>query len=165
LQRLRENGPYVKLLKCEFSTERVEFLGFIITTEGVVIEPSRVDTICNWPNPTSYREVQVFLGFANFYRQFVKDYSKIVRPLTGLLKGSVKGKKNRDFIWEKAQQDAFNHLKTAFTTAPILIYFNPEKPIRLESDTSRVACRGVLSQPIEWLTISGRKPEYRPVAF
>jgi hypothetical protein len=93
----------VKLLKCEFSTERVEFLGFIITIEGVVMEPSRVDTICDWPIPTTYREVQVFLGFANFYWRFVKDYSKIVRPLTGLLKGSVKGKKTGDFVWEKAQ--------------------------------------------------------------
>ena len=64
---MRENGLYIKLLKCEFSTKRVEFLRFIITIEGVVIEPSRVDTIRNWPNPTLYREVQVFLGFTNFY--------------------------------------------------------------------------------------------------
>jgi predicted DNA-binding protein YlxM (UPF0122 family) len=165
LQRLRENGLYAKLSKCEFSTDRVEFLGFVITTEGVVMEPSRVDTIRDWPNPTSFREVQVFLGFANFYRRFVRDYSKIARPLTSLLKGSVKGKKHGEFVWDKAQQEAFDQLKTAFTTAPILIHFDPEKPIRLETDASGVACGGVLSQPNEWPTIDGRKPEYRPVAF
>jgi hypothetical protein len=67
LDRLREKGLYVKPSKYMFSIKEVEFLGFIVNTKGVVIEPSQIETICNWPVPTSFRKVQVFLGFANFY--------------------------------------------------------------------------------------------------
>ena len=77
LERLRENGLYAKPSKCVFHTKEVDFLGFIVNTEGVVMEPSRVETIQDWPVPVSFREVQVFLGFANFYQQFVKEYSAI----------------------------------------------------------------------------------------
>jgi hypothetical protein len=72
----------------------VEFLGFVINEDGISMDPRRVQTIREWKTPTTYREVQVFLGFANFYRRFIKDYSKIAKPLTDLLKGSVNGKKN-----------------------------------------------------------------------
>jgi hypothetical protein len=165
LERLREKGLYAKPSKCVFSTKEVEFLGFIVNTEGVVMEPSRIETIRDWPVPTSFREVQVFLGFANFYRRFVSGYSAIARPLTGLLKGSQKGRKTGVFTWETTQQKAFDQLKTAFTTAPVLIHFDPAKPIRVETDASGVACGGVLSQPYEWPAKDGRKAEYRPVAF
>jgi transposase InsO family protein len=165
LDRLREKGLYAKPSKCVFSTKEVEFLGFIVNTEGVVMEPSRIETIRDWPVPTSFREVQVFLGFANFYRRFVSGYSAIARPLTGLLKGSQKGRKTGVFTWETTQQKAFDQLKTAFTTAPVLIHFDPTKPIRVETDASGVACGGVLSQPNEWPAKDGRKAEYRPVAF
>jgi hypothetical protein len=155
----------MKPSKCVFYTDEVEFLGFVINTKGIVIEPSRVETICDWPVPTTFREVQVFLGFTNFYRRFIREYSKIARPLTSILKGSIKGKKHREFKWGEEQQKAFNQLRTAFTTAPVLIYFDPAKPIRVETDASRVAYSGVLSQPNEWLTIHRRKPEYRPVVY
>lgn len=68
LQRLRENGLYAKVSKCVFHTTEVEFLGFVINTKGVVMEPSQVEAIQDWLVPTSFREVQVFLGFANFYQ-------------------------------------------------------------------------------------------------
>ena len=165
LQRLREHGLYVKPSKCVFHTDEVEFLGFVVNTKGIVMEPSRVETIRDWPVPTTFREVQVFLGFANFYRRFVREYSKIARPLTSMLRGSVKGKKYGEFKWGKEQQKAFDQLRIAFTTAPVLIHFDPSKPIRVETDASGVACGGVLSQPKEWPTIHGKKPEYRPVAY
>ena len=165
LQRLREHGLYAKASKCVFSTQEVDFLGYIINTEGVVMEPSRVEAIQNWPTPTSYREVQVFLGFANFYRRFIHDYSTIVRPLTGLLKGSVRGRKSGVFTWEQAQKKAFEDLKYAFTIAPVLIHYESYKPTRLETDVSGVVCGGVVSQPKEWPVKSGQKAEYHPVAF
>jgi hypothetical protein len=80
-----------------FYTDKVEFLGFVVNTKGIVIELSKVETIRDWPVPTTFREVQVFLGFTNFYRRFVREYLKITRPLTGILKGSVKGKKHKEF--------------------------------------------------------------------
>jgi hypothetical protein len=67
----------MKPSKYIFYTDEVEFLGFVINTKGIVIEPSRVETIRDWPIPTTFREVQVFLGFTNFYRQFIREYSKI----------------------------------------------------------------------------------------
>jgi hypothetical protein len=145
LQCLREYGLYMKPSKCVFYTNEVEFLGFVINTKGIVMEPSRVETIRDWPVPITFREVQVFLGFANFYRRFVREYLKIARPLTGILKGSVKGKKHREFKWGEEQQKAFNQLRTAFTTVPVLIHFDLAKLIRVETDASGVVCSGVLS--------------------
>jgi hypothetical protein len=87
LQRLREWGLYAKLSKCEFHTNKVEFLGFVVTPEGIVMDPERVRAIQEWPTPRTFRDVQVFLGFANFYRRFVWGYSQIARPLNQLLGG------------------------------------------------------------------------------
>jgi hypothetical protein len=93
LERLEAHGLYIKLSKCEFDVQRVDFLGYVISTSGVSMEQDRVTTIKDWPTPSSFHDVQVFLGFANFYRRFVEAYSRIVRPLTGLMKGSKNGKK------------------------------------------------------------------------
>ena len=85
LKRLRQYGLYAKLSKYKFSITNVEFLGYILGPDGVVMERSCVDSIMEWPEPTSYREVQVFLGFANFYRRFIAKYSKIASPLMAIL--------------------------------------------------------------------------------
>ena len=82
-----------------------------------------------------------------------------------MLKGSQKGRKTGVFTWGQTQRKAFEQLKKAFTTIPILIHFNPKKPSCIETDTSRVTCRGVLSQPVEWPVKDRQKAEYRPVAF
>ena len=89
LERLLDWGLFYKASKCVFSTKAVEFLGFIVTLEGVVMDPSRVKTIDDWPTPKSYRDVQVFLGFANFYRRFIFNYSTVVKPMTDLLKAAM----------------------------------------------------------------------------
>jgi hypothetical protein len=81
LDRLVEWGLYAKASKCTFFTKSVEFLGFIVTPNGVVMDPIRVKTIKEWPDPEGYKDIQVFLGFANFYRRFIFNYSAIVRPL------------------------------------------------------------------------------------
>ena len=97
LHQLRSYGLYIKLSKCAFDTRQVEFLGFVVGDSGVSMEPSRIATIQDWPVPKSFKQVQVFLGFANFYRRFINRYSAIARPLTGLLKGSQNGKKKGPF--------------------------------------------------------------------
>jgi hypothetical protein len=84
LQRLRKYGPFAKLEKCTFDQRHVEFLGYVISQQCISMGPSKVQTILDWQTPTSIRGVQCFLGFANFYRKFIKNYSKIVLPLTEL---------------------------------------------------------------------------------
>jgi hypothetical protein len=90
LKRLQDNGLFVNLEKCQFHVEEISFLGFIISSRGISMETSRITAIVEWPVPICVRDIQVFLGFANFYRRFVEGYSRIVVPVTSLLK---KGKK------------------------------------------------------------------------
>jgi hypothetical protein len=148
--RLRGAELYAKPSKCQFHRQEMEFLGFIISTQGIKMDPARVQTIKEWENhpPRSYRDIQVFLGFCNFYRRFIKGYSTIARPLTSLLKGSQNGKKTGDFKkdWTNSQQHAFLQLLQAFQTAPILYHFDPTRRLRLETDASDVAMGGVISQ-------------------
>ena len=82
---MRQHGLYAKLSKCKFSITNVEFLGYVLGPDGIAMERSHIDFIMEWPEPTSYREVQVFLGFANFYRRFIAKYSKIALPLMAML--------------------------------------------------------------------------------
>ena len=158
LDRLRQYQLYVHLKKCEFATTQVEFLGFIVSTDGVAMDDRRVQTIKEWPYPKSYREVQVFLGFANFYRRFIHKYSAIAGPLTGLLKGSKGGKKSGPFDMGYEAEAAFINLRQCFTEAPLLIHFDPERKIRIETDASIFALAGILSQ-------KGEDGHWHPVAF
>ena len=146
LDRLRQFKLYCNLKKCEFDTDRVDFLGFQVSTEGVGMEPSRVRSIKEWPEPKTFRELQVFLGFANFYRRFILQYSKVVAPLTNMLKGMQEGKKTGPFAFEQPQREAFETLKKAFTSAGVLVHFDPQKPIMIETDASGFAIGAVLSQ-------------------
>ena len=152
LARLREHQLYASLKKCEFAVQSVAFLGFIIDTVGVSADPSRVSTIREWPTPASVKDLQVFLGFANFYRRFVVKYALITLPLTDLLKGD-----GSHFIWGASAQHAFDLLKERFTSAPILRHFDPEKQLRLEADASDFGISGILSQLFE--------DKWHPIAF
>src|ERR1044072_2919666 len=97
-ERLRSAELYANPLKCQFYQKEMEFLGFIINTKGVKMDPDRVKTIQEWKEhpPKSYRDVQVLLGFCNFYRRFIEGYSRITRPLTSLIKGSKNARKSAD---------------------------------------------------------------------
>ena len=88
LQRLHKYGLYVKLEKCQFHACQVNFFGFVISPEGISMHSDRISTITEWPTPASVHDVQVFLGFTNFYRRFIDGYSRIVHPITTLLKKS-----------------------------------------------------------------------------
>ena len=106
-ERLRRFGLYASLKKCDFFTTKVKFLGFIVSTNEVAMDQRRVAAIQEWPKQKSYHEVQVFLGFVNFYWRFIHHYSQIAGPLTGLLKDSQKKIKLRPFEWLEAADQAF----------------------------------------------------------
>jgi transposase InsO family protein len=158
LERLRKFSLYANPQKCTFAAKEVEFLGFLVSEAGVRMDPSRVSAIADWPTPTTHREVQVFLGFANFYRRFINRYSKIAAPLTELLKGSQNGKKPEPLAWNREANLAFAKLKACFTQAGVLRHFDPTQRIRIETDASGYAIAGILSQPDE-------NGQWRPVAF
>ena len=140
LERLREAGLCLKPAKCQFHMEEVAFLGFIVGSNGVRMDPSKVEAITSWPAPESVHDIRVFLGLANFYRRFIQNFSKVAAPITELLR------KNRKFRWTSEAQTAFNSLRTSFTTAPVLRHFNPSLPTILEADASDYAVGAVISQ-------------------
>ena len=162
LERLLQHRLFVKLEKCLFSVPEVDFVGFVLTTNGVAMETSRVQTIEEWPVPRKHRDVQVFLGFANFYRRFISGYSLIARALNELLRGGKDGKFLGPFEMNPEALDAFSRLKAAFTKAPLLQHFNPEAPLRLETDASKYAIAGILSQPAN---DDPTQKHYHPIAF
>src|SRR5579859_4648065 len=140
LERLQKAELYLKPSKCEFHKQEVGVLGYVIGPDGVKMDPSKVSAITTWPRPKMVHDICVFLGLANFYRRFIKDFSKVVTPITSLLKKGCR------FHWDAGAQSAFEQLKMAFTTAPILRHFDPTLPTVLEADASDYALGAVISQ-------------------
>jgi len=141
LEALTKAELQVKPQKCEFHTNNVKYLGFIITTEGLRMDPAKITTIIEWPIPKKLHDVSSFLRFGSFYRPFIRDYSHLARPLTQLTK------KGTPCVWSDLCQAAFERLKEAFTTAPILIHFDFGAQIVVKTDASDIASAGILSQP------------------
>ena len=139
LRRLRANSLFAKLEKCEFGVDTTNFLGFIISPDGLKMDDAKVQVIRDWPTPRKVKDVQSFLGFANFYRRFIANYSDMSVPLTRLTRKSVR------WIWSAECQEAFDLLKTAFTSAPVLHHFDPTLPPVVETDTSDYAIASILS--------------------
>ncbi|SPC60765.1 uncharacterized protein UHOD_11147 [Ustilago sp. UG-2017b] len=146
LARLRQAGLYAKAEKCQFSTSQTEFLGFVVSDQGVSMDPSKTEVITNWPVPKSVHDVQVFLGFCNFYRKFIPQYSRTAYPLTQLLR---KEAQSAPFAWNNEAQHAFEQLRSAFGTDTILRHFDPTQPIIVETDASDFAVAAVLSQSFD----------------
>jgi transposase InsO family protein len=140
LKRLREYKLFLKPEKCEFEKAQIEYLGLIVGQGHAEMDPIKVAGVQEWPTPTNKKEVQAFLGFVNFYRRFIKDFSHHARPLFDLTK------KAEGWKWEKEQKGAFERLKEAVTTAPVLAFPDEERPFRLEADSSDFATGAVLSQ-------------------
>lgn len=164
LERLRKYDLYVNLAKCRFMVTSVEFLGYVISNHGISMDPSRVEAIKSWPTPNNLRELQVFLGFANFYRRFIVRYAKVSRPLSELLKGSKNGKQVGDFIWSAEAAQAFTELIGMFTSAPILVHFDPNGKILVETDASGFAIAAIISQFVKSMEHDGQ-PRWHPIAF
>jgi hypothetical protein len=131
LEKLRSNQLYVKFSKCEFWLTEVTFLRHVISAGGVSVDPSKVKDVLNRVPPTNASEIQSFLGLAAYYSRFIKDFSKIAKPMTRLLE------KNKDFDWTKECQAIFEELKKRLTSAPVLILPEITKMFDIYCDASR----------------------------
>jgi hypothetical protein len=120
--------------------EEFQFLGHVLSTKGIAVDPSKVKDILEWKPPTTVHQVQSFLGLAGYYRRFIPDFPKIVKPITGLLKNDTK------FDWSSKCNEAFEQLKVLLTTAPILAQPNIEKPFDVYCDASSSGLGCVLMQ-------------------
>ena len=133
LSRLQEHGLSLKISKCSFDTPTMEYLGIIIGQGLVCMDPTKLLAIKDWQSPSSVKGVRLFLGFANFYRKFIPNYSNIVAPIVLLTR------KNHPWSWTEPQQNAFNTLKAIFSSAPVLCIPDISCPFSLMTDTSLLA--------------------------
>jgi hypothetical protein len=180
-ERLREASLFGNPSKCEFETTSTTFLGYVITPQGVSVDTTRVQEIREWPMPKTEMEIQAFTGFTNYYRRFIKNYSKITAPLHnvlikestqeakearakekatlsgGQLKALGKRRRSREIDIGPEARRAVEQLKDAFCEAPVLTHFQPGAPLRVETDASQFAIGAVLSQLVG--------DQWHPVAF
>ncbi len=140
LERLQKHKLYLKAEKCEFEQEQIEYLGLIISHNKVAMDPVKVAAVAEWPQPREKKEVQSFLGFANFYQRFIEGFSQVARPLFDLTKKDV------PFRWSPECDVAFEELKKRIVSAPVLVLPNNRQPFRIKSDSSNFASSGVLQQ-------------------
>ncbi len=142
LQCLLENKLFVKAEKCEFHAESVTFLGHIISTRGIKPDPAKIEAVAKWPVPDSCKVLQRFLGFANFYRRYIRKYNfgQIAAPLMALTFTKV------FFRWNQDAQLAFDALNSRIVSAPVLLVPDPESQFIVEVDASDVGVGAVLSQ-------------------
>ena len=139
-QRLKVEGLKLKTSKCNLCLKEVEFLGHLVSADGVRTDPRKTDKVATWPVPTSKREVQQFLGLANYYRRFVKDFATIAKPLHYLTE------KTAAFEWTESAQLAFEELRGRLVSAPVLAFPDYSKPFILDTDASEAGIGAVLSQ-------------------
>lgn len=140
LQKLIDAGLQVDIAKSQFYVQETSFLGVLLSTEGIRMDPAKVQVVIAWATPTCLKEVQAFVGFCNFYRRFIRGFSKIVRPMLKLTQKDI------PFSWSEACQKAFELLKEQITQAPVLRHFDRLKKAVLETDSSDYVNGGVLSQ-------------------
>lgn len=141
LHRLLRNHLYVKPEKCEFHVTEVSFLGFIIKQGQIQMDPRKTKAVREWQVPKSVKEVQQFLGFANFYRRFIRNFSSVAAPMSALTK-----KSGKPFSWSSEADRAFQNLKERFSSAPILVLPDPSSVFVVEVDASSVGVGAILSQ-------------------
>ena len=152
LKHLRKAGLYAKAEKCKFHSESVEYLGYILSPSGLTMSDNKVKIIQDWPEPKKVKNIQSFLGFANFYYQFIFNYLDIVIPLTHLIQ--------KDMPWKfnSSCQDAFNSLKKTFTSAPILTHWIPDAQLIVETDALNYVLATILF-------IVNKDNKVHPIAF
>ncbi|XP_017982330.1 PREDICTED: uncharacterized protein LOC108663252 [Theobroma cacao] len=136
---LREQKLFVNLKKCEFMTNKVIFLGYVVSNQGIEVDQSKVDVIVNCPVLKSLHDVRSFHGLTSFYRRFIKNFSSVAAPLTECLKQD-------SFIWSTKAQHSFEELKERITKAPVLALLNFDLVFEVDCDVSNVGIGAVLSQ-------------------
>jgi len=152
LKHLCKAGLYTKAEKCEFHSESVEYLGYILSPSSLTMSDNKIKIIHDWLEPKKVKDIQFFLDFANFYYRFIFNYSDIVIPLTRLTW--------KDILWkfDFSYVNAFNFLKKAFTSTPILTHWIPNAQLIMETDASDYTLAAILS-------IVNEDNEVHPVAF
>jgi hypothetical protein len=154
---LRDHKLFIKFKKCAFAQQQIDYLGHIISVNGVSTNPSKISTMVDWPVPKTFTNLRGFLGLTRYYRKFVKNYGILAKPLASLLQ-------NKQFQWTTAAQTTFEGLKTAMTTTPILSLPDFDKQFIIETDACETGIGAVLSQdghPIAFmskaLSVANRK--------
>ncbi|CAI7849896.1 unnamed protein product [Closterium sp. NIES-54] len=140
LDTLRHHRLYAKLSKCTFTRSSIGFLGHVISSKGIAMDPAKVQCLAGWPAPRTVAELQSFIGLAKYYRKFVFNFSHICAPLTDLFHQGAA------FQWGRPQQTAFNSIKSALTSAPVLTVADPSCPYFIWTDASDVAVGAILCQ-------------------
>ena len=133
IRRLEENDLYVKPEKCKWRVRKVEFLGVVIGPEGIKMEKEKMKGVLEWLTPECVKNMQKFLGLANYYCQFIKGFASIARPLHDTVK------KDRKWEWTEKQKRTFEELKKRFTQGPVLAAPDLDRKMRMEVDTSDYA--------------------------
>lgn len=151
LQTLREHQLYGKFSKCDFYKKQIQYLGHIITKEGIVVDPEKIKTIMEWPTQKDVADIRSFMGLAGYYRRFVEKISRIAYPITSLQK------KGKIFKWTAECQHSFERLKNLLTTAPVLSIADPEKYYVVCTDASKEGVGGVLMQEGRVIAYESRK--------
>jgi len=139
LSALRDNQLKLKCSKCSFATSSVSYLGHVITAHGVAMDQDKVEAVPSWPQPHSPRGLRGFLGLAGYYRRFIQNYRTIAAPLTALLRKAA-------FVWSPEATEAFETLKTALSTAPVLQLPNFDNTFVVDCDASGIGFGAVLHQ-------------------
>jgi len=152
VKRLEENDLYVKLEKCKWKVREVDFLGVVIGLEGIKMEREKVKGVLEWPMPKYVKDIQKFLGLANYYRWFIEGFATVARPLHDLVK------KDKKWKWTEREEKVFKELKERFTKEPVLAAPDIDKKMRMEVDASDYATGGMLSMEC-------KDRLWRPVAF
>ena len=139
VKRLEENDLYVKPEKCKWKVREVEFLEVVIGLEGIKMEKEKVKGVLEWLTPKCVKDIQKFLGLANYYRWFIEEFAKVARPLHDLVK------KEKRWDWTEREEKVFKELKERFTKELVLAAPDIDKKMRMEVDASDYATGGVLS--------------------
>jgi hypothetical protein len=152
LSALEKNGMKVKLEKSEFGKTEVQFLGHIISKDGIKIDPNKIKDVLEWPELKNVGDIRQFTGLTNYCRRYIRNYSDKVEPLTRLLK------KEQNFVWGPEQRESFANIKEEFTRDPALASFELTRLSRVETDALDKALGGCLTQPDD-------QGKQRPVAY
>ncbi|GJU83013.1 putative reverse transcriptase domain-containing protein [Tanacetum coccineum] len=151
LELLKKEELYAKFSKCEFWIHTVKFLGHVIDSSGIHVDPAKIEAVKNWASPTTPSEIRQFLGLAGYYRRFIEGFSKIAKPMTELTQ------KNQKFDWGEEQEEAFQLLKQKLCAAPILALPEGSDDFVVYCDASIKGLGAVLMQRMKVIAYASRQ--------